>query len=99
MAEVYLFSRVGKSIGLSRRVNDVVSAGVTEVKADQKLNVKKLKRLFRKLDMIHCWPQELERLLVPEDVIDFSYILIMEDVNPDTPYHCWADENGEGAGR
>ncbi len=97
MAEVYLFSRVEKSIALSRKVNDVVSAGVTKVKADQKLNPKKLERLFRNLDIIQCWPQKPERLLVPEDVIDFTYILTMENIGPDIPYQCWEDENSEEA--
>lgn len=97
MAEVYLFSRVEKNVALSLRVNDVVSAGVAKVRSDQKLNPKKLERLFRKLDITHCWPQKQERLLVPEDVIDFSYILTLEDVSPDIPYQCWEDENSEEA--
>jgi hypothetical protein len=97
MAEVYLFSRVEKSIALSRRVNDVVSAGVSKVKPDQKLKPKKLERLFRNLDIVQCWPQKPERLLVPEDVIDFSYILTLEDISRDIPYQCWEDENGDEA--
>jgi hypothetical protein len=97
MAEVYLFSRVEKSIALSRRVNDVVSAGVSKVKPDQKLKPKKLERLFRNHDIVQCWPQKPERLLVPEDVIDFSYILTLEDISRDIPYQYWEDENSDEA--
>jgi hypothetical protein len=67
------------------------------VRTDQKLNPKKLERLFRNLDIIQCWPQKPERLLVPEDVIDFSYILTMENISQDVPYQCWEDENAEEA--
>jgi protein-tyrosine-phosphatase len=101
MAEIYLFSLVDKENALAGRVYDVVSAGISEVRQDQKLNHHKLERLFKAHDIPkHCWPQKPERLLVPEDVLEFDYILTLE-LNEDdrnTPYNVWAEDNPDEAG-
>jgi hypothetical protein len=97
MAEVYLVSLLEKSLALACHVCDVVSAGVERISSDQKLNPRKLERLFKNHGILNCWPQKPERLLVPEDAVDFNYILNLDTVDPDLPYHCWAEENPDEA--
>ncbi len=97
MAEVYLCSVLEKSLELSSRLNDVVSAGVTKVTPDQKLQPTKLERLFKTNKILHCWPQKPERLLLPEDALDFDYILTLNAIDPGIPYQCWADDNPDEA--
>ena len=97
MAEVYLISRVERSLPLACQICDVVSAGAKKITSDQKLNPKKLERLFKNHGILNCWPQKPERLLLPEDAVDFNYILNLDTVDPDVPYHCWADENPDEA--
>ena len=97
MAEIYLDSLVEKSLELSARLCDVVSAGVTKIIPDQKLQPTKLERLFKTHGILHCWPQKPERTLLPEDAVDFTYILTMNDIDPEIPYQCWADDNPEEA--
>lgn len=97
MAEVYLISRVEKSLALACQICDVVSAGVERISPDQKLNPRKLERLFKNHAMLNCWPQKPERLLIPEDAVDFNYILNLDTVDPDIPYQCWAEDNPDEA--
>jgi len=97
MAEVYLISRVEKSLALACQICDVVSAGVARISPDQKLNPRKLERLFKNRGILNCWPQKPERLLLPEDAVDFNYILNLDTVDPDVPYHCWAEDNPDEA--
>jgi hypothetical protein len=97
MAEVYLISCVGKSLPLACQICDVVSAGVKKITSDQKLNPKKLERLFKNHNIFNCWPQKPERILLPEDAVDFNYILSLDTVDPDVPYHCWAEDNPDEA--
>lgn len=97
MAEVYLVSQVEKSLALACQICDVVSAGVARISPDQKLNPRKLERLFKNHGILNCWPQKPERLLLPEDAVDFNYILNLDTVDPDVPYHCWAEDNPDEA--
>jgi protein-tyrosine-phosphatase len=97
MAEIYLFSLVDKDNALALRVCDVVSAGVSEVTPDQKLHPRKLERLFKANDLLQCWPQKPERLLVPEDVVEFDHILLLNEASPDAPYSVWAEDNPDEA--
>jgi hypothetical protein len=93
MAEVYLASLVHKNLALARQLSDVVSAGISEISPEQKLNPRKLKRLFTNHDILNSWAQNSERLLLPEDVVDFTYILLLNNANPEEPYVKWAEEN------
>lgn len=98
MAEIYLFSLVDKENALASRVCDVVSAGISEITAEQKLNPRKLERLFKAHEIPErCWPQKPERLLVPEDVLEFDYILLLNDADSDAPYAFWAEDNPDEA--
>jgi hypothetical protein len=64
-----------------------------KITSDQKLNHKKLERLFKNHDIVKFWPQKPERILQPEDAVDFNYILSLDTVDPDVLYHCWAEDN------
>jgi protein-tyrosine-phosphatase len=97
MAEVYLVSVIDKSLALARRICDVVSAGVSNVTPEQNLNPKKLERLFKQRDIYNYWPQKGERLLLPEDVIDFNYIFSLNGADGEAPYRCWSEENPDEA--
>ena len=97
MAEVYLISRVERSLPLAVQVCDVVSAGAEKISSDQKLNPKKLERLFKNHGILNCWPQKPERVLLPEDAVDFNYILNLDTVDPEVPYQCWAEDNPDEA--
>lgn len=97
MAEVYLASLTGKNLALACRVRDVVSAGVEKIKPDQKLNPRKLERLFKNQDLLPFWPQKPERLLLPEDVIDFNHILILDSAPAGAPYRSWEEDNPDEA--
>jgi hypothetical protein len=66
--------------------------------SDQKLKPQKLDRLFKAHGIPpHCWPQKPERLLVPEDVVEFDYILLLNGANSDAPYTAWANDNPDEA--
>ena len=97
MAEVYLLSRTEKNLALACKLCDVVSAGVRKTSSDQKLNPMKLERLFKRHDISHCWPQKPERLLSPEDAVDFNYVLTLQEIDSDIPYACWAADNPDEA--
>ena len=97
MAEVYLATIISKDLTLASRICDVVSAGISPITPDQKLNPKKLERLFKTHDMLKSWPQKQERRLAPEDVVEFDYILLLNGADSEAPYAVWAEDNPDEA--
>jgi len=67
------------------------------VTLEQKMNPKKLERLFKAHGILESWPQKPERLLVPEDVVEFEYIILLNDADKEAPYTVWAEDNPDEA--
>jgi hypothetical protein len=94
MAETYLLSLIDAHIALARHVFDVVSAGVHPLAASQRhINPKKLERLFQNNNLLHCWPNKSERILVAEDLVEFQFIFLLDGADPEAPWTAWAHEN------
>ncbi|KAL9621268.1 MAG: hypothetical protein Q9160_004289 [Pyrenula sp. 1 TL-2023] len=95
IAEVYLASLVSRSLALANKIYDVVSAGISPLTPSDRFNPKKLHRLFKAHNLLNSWPQLPERVLLPEDVVDFDFVLLMNGAEGEALYRCWGEENEE----
>ncbi|KAL9115515.1 MAG: hypothetical protein Q9227_000836 [Pyrenula ochraceoflavens] len=97
MAQVYLDSLITKSLALANKACDNVSAGICPRAATDRFNPKKLERLFKNHDILSCWPKKPQRVLLPEDVMDFNFILLLNGATEQSPFDVWIDENPDEA--
>lgn len=90
----FTLSHIIQKLKLSLMLRDVVSAGVHECAMGERINPKKLGRLFKANDLLPHYFQHNQRILTAEDVIEYEHILVVDvAVGPETPYEAWNAEN------